>query len=51
MLLEVENAVKHPISHCFDWIAGTSTGGILALGLAAGSVFSTLSISLLVRYI
>lgn len=24
------------ILECFDWIAGTSTGGILASGLAAG---------------
>ena len=25
-----------PYVDCFDWIAGTSTGGILALGLAHG---------------
>ncbi|XP_066992758.1 85/88 kDa calcium-independent phospholipase A2 [Anabrus simplex] len=36
MLLELEKEVRQPIIHCFDWIAGTSTGGILALGLAAG---------------
>lgn len=23
-------------AHCFDWLAGTSTGGILALGIASG---------------
>jgi hypothetical protein len=51
ILLELEKAVGHPMSHCFDWIAGTSTGGILTLGLAAGSVFSIDYISLLVRYI
>lgn len=36
MLLELELVIKKPIISCFDWIAGTSTGGILALGLASG---------------
>ncbi|KAJ9590050.1 hypothetical protein L9F63_016826, partial [Diploptera punctata] len=36
ILLELEKAVGRPLIHCFDWIAGTSTGGILTLGLAAG---------------
>lgn len=36
MLLELETAIGKPISHCFDWITGTSTGGILALGIASG---------------
>ncbi|XP_069701156.1 85/88 kDa calcium-independent phospholipase A2 isoform X2 [Periplaneta americana] len=36
MLLELEKAVGRPVIHCFDWVAGTSTGGILTLGLAAG---------------
>ncbi|OAD60715.1 85 kDa calcium-independent phospholipase A2 [Eufriesea mexicana] len=36
MLLKIESILKKPIIACFDWIAGTSTGGILALGLAAG---------------
>ncbi|XP_051170962.1 85/88 kDa calcium-independent phospholipase A2 [Leptopilina boulardi] len=35
-LLEVESVLGKPIVAYFDWIAGTSTGGILALGLAAG---------------
>ncbi|XP_072748411.1 85/88 kDa calcium-independent phospholipase A2 isoform X1 [Anoplolepis gracilipes] len=35
-LLEIESVLRKPVIHCFDWIAGTSTGGILALGLAAG---------------
>ncbi|KZC05683.1 PREDICTED: 85/88 kDa calcium-independent phospholipase A2 [Dufourea novaeangliae] len=35
-LLEIESVLKKPIVECFDWIAGTSTGGILALGLATG---------------
>ncbi|XP_020288940.1 85/88 kDa calcium-independent phospholipase A2 [Pseudomyrmex gracilis] len=35
-LLEIELILGKPVVHCFDWIAGTSTGGILALGLAAG---------------
>lgn len=36
MMLELERAVGKPILHCFDWVAGTSTGAILALGLAVG---------------
>lgn len=36
ILLEMENIVQKPIQHCFDWIAGTSTGGILALALSTG---------------
>ncbi|XP_043252441.1 85/88 kDa calcium-independent phospholipase A2 [Colletes gigas] len=36
ILLEIESGLKKPIIKCFDWIAGTSTGGILALGLASG---------------
>ncbi|CAH0729964.1 unnamed protein product, partial [Brenthis ino] len=35
-LLNLEAAVGKPIIHCFDWVAGTSTGGILALALASG---------------
>lgn len=36
MLLEIEQISQSPINHLFDWIAGTSTGGILALALGAG---------------
>lgn len=36
MLLEIESLAQTPINHMFDWIAGTSTGGILALGLGCG---------------
>lgn len=36
MLLEVEQLAQVPIHHLFDWVAGTSTGGILALGIGAG---------------
>lgn len=36
MLLEIEKLSQTPIHHLFDWVAGTSTGGILALGLGAG---------------
>lgn len=36
MLLELEKVIEKPVNHCFDWIAGTSTGGILALGIASG---------------
>ncbi|KOC68741.1 85 kDa calcium-independent phospholipase A2 [Habropoda laboriosa] len=35
-LLEIESILNKPIRDCFDWIAGTSTGGILALGIASG---------------
>ena len=36
ILIEIEAVLNKPVVECFDWIAGTSTGGILALGLAAG---------------
>ncbi|XP_052862024.1 85/88 kDa calcium-independent phospholipase A2 [Anopheles cruzii] len=36
MLLEIEQLSQTPISHLFDWIAGTSTGGILALAVGCG---------------
>jgi calcium-independent phospholipase A2 len=51
ILLELEKAVGRPLSYCFDWMAGTSTGGILTLGLAAGSVFSIDFVAFLVRCI
>ena len=35
-LAEIERHLKHPIGSYFDLIAGTSTGGILAIGLAMG---------------
>ncbi|XP_019877346.2 85/88 kDa calcium-independent phospholipase A2 isoform X2 [Aethina tumida] len=36
MLLELETILNKPIGNCFDWIAGTSTGGILGLAIATG---------------
>lgn len=36
MLLEIEKLSQTPVHHMFDWVAGTSTGGILALALGAG---------------
>ncbi|XP_059487741.1 85/88 kDa calcium-independent phospholipase A2 [Neocloeon triangulifer] len=37
VLLAIEKALNGvPLTHVFDWIAGTSTGGILALGLSTG---------------
>lgn len=36
MLLEIERMAQTPVHHMFDWVAGTSTGGILALALGAG---------------
>lgn len=37
LLLAIEKAVKQPIRNCFDWIAGSSTGGILALAIVHGT--------------
>ncbi|CAB4061889.1 unnamed protein product [Lepeophtheirus salmonis] len=36
ILKYMEKRYETPILHCFDWIAGTSTGGILALALLSG---------------
>lgn len=36
MLLEIEQLSQTPINYLFDWVAGTSTGGILALAIGAG---------------
>lgn len=36
LLLEIERLSQTPVHHMFDWVAGTSTGGILALGLGSG---------------
>lgn len=36
LLYHVEQKLGRPISECFDLIAGTSTGGIIAAGLASG---------------
>ncbi|KAI5720122.1 hypothetical protein M8J77_002180 [Diaphorina citri] len=36
ILLHLEERVGQPIIHCFDWVAGTSTGAVVALGLAVG---------------
>lgn len=38
LLQAIENAVGQPIRNCFDWIAGTSTGGILALAIVHGEL-------------
>lgn len=35
-LIALEETIGQPIVHCFDWVAGTSTGGILALALSVG---------------
>jgi patatin-like phospholipase/acyl hydrolase len=35
VLSEFERRIKRPIASCFDLLAGTSIGGIIALGLAA----------------
>lgn len=36
LLLALEEFTKQPIIQLFDWIAGTSTGGILALAITHG---------------
>jgi patatin-like phospholipase/acyl hydrolase len=36
ILAEIEDRTGKPIAEMFDLIAGTSTGGILALGLPSG---------------
>ena len=36
LLLALEEFSKQPIVRLFDWIAGTSTGGILALAIVHG---------------
>lgn len=40
MLIAIEKEVGKPIKECFDWIAGTSTGGLLALGICTGEIGS-----------
>lgn len=40
MLIALEKEAGRPIRELFDWVAGTSTGGILALAIIHGeSVF------------
>ncbi|XP_071586842.1 85/88 kDa calcium-independent phospholipase A2 isoform X2 [Heliangelus exortis] len=36
LLLAIEKAAGRPIREIFDWVAGTSTGGILALAIVHG---------------
>ena len=36
ILSAIEEAAGVPIKDLFDWIGGTSTGGILALGIGIG---------------
>lgn len=36
MLLVIEQTIQQPIRNCFDWIGGTSTGGILSLAIVHG---------------
>lgn len=40
ILKQIEDEVGQSIKDCFDWIAGTSTGGILALALCQGKTIS-----------
>lgn len=36
ILMDIERRTNHKITEMFDWIVGTSTGGIIALGLVYG---------------
>ena len=36
MLTAIEQAAGVPVKELFDWVGGTSTGGLLALGIAVG---------------
>jgi uncharacterized protein len=36
VLANLESELEHPIGRYFDLISGTSTGGIIAIGLALG---------------
>ena len=36
ILKHIEEEAGRPITELFDWIVGTSTGGIVALGLVYG---------------
>ena len=38
MLIELKRMTKKPVTKMFDWIVGTSTGGILALALVYGEI-------------
>lgn len=37
-LIQLEEATGRKITELFDWIVGTSTGGIIALGLVYGEL-------------
>ena len=39
MLKTIEQMTGKPISELFDWVVGTSTGGILALGMIYGTIY------------
>ena len=38
ILMDIEKRTGHKVTELFDWIVGTSTGAILALGLVYGEV-------------
>lgn len=37
LLVAIEDLMNRPLVECFDWVTGTSTGGILALLMATGN--------------
>lgn len=43
LLDQLEKVLGVPVNNCFDWIAGTSTGGVLALLLAQGTFLSLIT--------
>ena len=38
ILMQIEQKMKRKITELFDWIVGTSTGGIIALALVYGKI-------------
>ena len=47
ILMQLEEATGRKVTDLFDWIIGTSTGGIIALTLVYGEIFYILSTFLL----
>ena len=43
ILMELERRTGKKITELFDWIVGTSTGGIVALGLVYGEYIITMT--------
>jgi len=44
ILSQLEEATGRKITELFDWIVGSSTGGILALGMVYGKLWFSVSL-------